>query len=103
VGTIFKYKLDLAAAVRFDFTQQGRRKTNGKCVAPNRRNKRKPKCTRLRGSLTFTGHAGLNTVRFKGWLSRTQKLTPGKYTLLITAITPGVGTTSQTLAFRIVR
>jgi len=35
--------------------------------------------------------------------ARTKKLTPGKYTLVITAITPGVGATSQTLRFSIVR
>ena len=56
-----------------------------------------------RGSLPFAGHPGLNTVRFSGWLSRTKKLTPGKYTLVITAITRGVGATSQTLRFSIVR
>ena len=52
-----------------------------------------PGARRRRGSLTFAGHAGLNTVRFNGWLSRTKKLKPGKYTLAITATTPGVGDT----------
>ena len=83
-GTTFKYTLDTAASVRFDFTKRGTGRVQ-------------------RGSLTFAGHAGLNTVRFKGWLSRTKKLTAGKYTLTITAITPGVGETSQQLRFRIVR
>jgi hypothetical protein len=68
----------------------------------NKHNRRKPKCVLQRGSLTFAGHAGLNTVRFAGWLSRTNKLTPGKYALSITAITPG-GATSQQLRFTIVR
>jgi hypothetical protein len=104
IGTIFKYKLDIAATVRFDFTQPASGRTvNGKCGSLNRRNKRKPKCTLQRGSLPFAGHAGLNTVRFNGWLARTKKLTPGKYTLVITAITPGVGATTQTLRFSIVR
>ena len=66
-------------------------------------NRRKPGCALGRGSLTFAGHAGLNTVRFAGWLSRTRKLTPGKHTLTITAITPGIGATSQQLRFTIVR
>ena len=48
-------------------------------------------------------HAGLNTVRFAGWLSRTKKLTPGSHTLRIAAITPGVGVTAQQLQFRVVR
>jgi hypothetical protein len=57
----------------------------------------------LRGSPTVAGHAGLNTVRFEGWLSHTNKLTPGKYTLTITAITPSVGATSRQLKLAIVR
>jgi hypothetical protein len=104
VGTTFKYRLDRAAPVRFEFIQPARgRKVNNKCVAPNKRNQRKPKCTLRRGSLSFAGHAGLNTVRFKGWLSRTKKLTPGGYTLVIKAITPGVGETTQRLRFTVVR
>ena len=106
VGTTFEYTLDKPAAVRFDFTQPARgRKVNGKCVAQNKRNKRKRRCTRtlIRGSLTFSGHAGRNTVRFFGWLSRHKKLKPGRYTLVITATTPGVGSTSQKLTFTIVK
>ena len=104
MGTTFNYTLDRAATVRFDFTQPGiGRNVGGRCVAPNRRNERRPRCTLTRGSLTFTGHAGLNTVRFKGWLARTKKLAPGKYTLVMTAITPGVGATSQQLRFTIAR
>jgi uncharacterized repeat protein (TIGR01451 family) len=106
VGTTFKFKLDNAAPVRFDFTQPARgRKVNGKCVAQNKRNKLKPGCRRtvIRASLSFAGHAGVNTVRFYGWLSHRRKLKPGKYTLVITATTPGVGSTSQKLRFTIVR
>jgi hypothetical protein len=104
VGTTFTYTLDTAATVRFDFVQPGRgRKAGSRCVSPNRRNKRKPRCTLRRGSLTFAGHAGLNTVRFSGWLSRTKKLAPGRYELRITAITPGVGATAQRLRFTVVR
>ena len=103
-GTTFTYKLDTAATVRFDFTQPAMgRRVRGECVTKDNRNKNKPACTRMRGSLTFDGHTGVNTVRFKGWLSRTTKLTPGGYTLVITATTPGVGTTSQKLKFTIVR
>jgi hypothetical protein len=106
VGTTFRYTLDKAAAVRFDFTQRAPgRKVHGRCVAPNRHNKHKRKCTRTvtRGSLSFAGHAGQNTVTFYGWLRKHKKLKPGKYTLVITATTPGVGSTSQRLKFTIVR
>jgi uncharacterized repeat protein (TIGR01451 family) len=106
VGTTFKFTLDKAAPVRFDFTQAVRgRKLNGRCVAQNRRNRRKPACRRtaIRGSLGFAGHAGVNTVRFYGWLSNRRRLKPGRYTLVITATTTGVGSTSKTLTFTIVR
>jgi hypothetical protein len=104
VGTTFKYTLDRAATVRLDFTQLGAgREVNGQCVPRRRSNRDKPKCALLRGSLTFAGHVGLDKVRFKGWLSDTKKLRPGRYKLIVTAITPGVGATSQTLRFRIVR
>jgi hypothetical protein len=104
VGTTFKYTLDTAATVRFDFSKaRAGRNVDGKCVAVNKHNRRKPRCALQRGALTFAGHAGTNTVRFSGWLSRTKKLAPGRYELTITAITPGVGASSQQLRFTIVR
>ena len=104
IGTTFRYTLDHPATVRLDFTQpDAGRNVKGRCVAPTKRNQRKPKCTRARGTMTFSGHPGVNSVRFKGWLTRTKKLTPGKYTLTVTAITPTVGTTAQKLKFTIVR
>jgi uncharacterized repeat protein (TIGR01451 family) len=104
VGTTFKFTLSAAARVRFDFTQSvPGRKVGGRCVAQNRGNKRKRRCTRtvIRGSLSFLGHAGVNTVRFQGRVSSSKKLKPGKYTLVIT--TPGVGFTAKKLAFTIVK
>ena len=106
VGTDFRFSLDKAAPVRFAFAQRVRgRKVNGKCVAQTKRNKRKPGCNRtvVRGSLQFTGHAGVNSVHFEGRVSKKRKLKPGKYTVLITATTIGAGSTSQRLTFRIVR
>jgi hypothetical protein len=55
-------------------TQTGRNKHNRRCTIPN-----------VRGTLTVTGHAGTNKVRFQGRLSRTKTLKPGRYTLTITA------------------
>jgi hypothetical protein len=104
IGTTFRFTLDKAARMRLAFVQllPGRR-VGGRCVAVTKRNKAKPRCTRavLRGSLNFSGHAGLNTVRFHGRISRTRKLSPGRYRLLISATTPGVGSTSRTLTFTI--
>jgi uncharacterized repeat protein (TIGR01451 family) len=106
VGTTFKFTLDKAVPVRLDFTQRARgRKVKGRCVTQNRQNRRKPACRRtaIRGSLRSAGHAGVNTVRFYGWLSTRRKLRPGRYTLVITATTTGVGSTSEKLTFTIVR
>jgi hypothetical protein len=106
VGTRFTFTLDKPAAIRLDVTQlvHGRR-VKGRCVAQTKRTRRKPTCTRTvtRGHLAFAGHAGVNTTRFYGWLSRRHKLGPGRYTLVITATTPGVGSSSQKLAFTIAR
>jgi hypothetical protein len=106
VGTTSRFKLDKPAAVRFDFGRQARgRRVSGRCVAQKRQNRRKPKCRRTvpRGTLRFAAHAGVNTVRFYGWLSHRRKLRPGKYTLAITASTTGIGSTSERLTFTIVR
>jgi hypothetical protein len=106
VGTTFRFSLNKGAFVRFDFTQPAPgRKLGRACVAPNRHNKRKHRCTRtvVRGSFSFIGHAGVNRVRFQGVISRGTKLKPGRYTLVITAMTPGAGSTSKKLTFTIVR
>jgi hypothetical protein len=106
VGTRFTFTLDKPAAVRLSFTQlvHGRR-LDGRCVAQTKRTRHKPTCTRTvtRGDLTVAGHAGINTTRFYGWLSHRRKLRPGRYTLVITATTPGVGSSSQKLGFTIAR
>jgi hypothetical protein len=104
VGTIFTYKLDHAAPVRFDFTQPGGgRVVNGKCVARTDRNQRNLSCASLAGSLSFAGHVGRNSVSFVAWLTNSRKLAPGRYTLVMTAITAGVGSTSQRLTFTVLR
>ena len=105
IGTTIRFSLDRAASIRLDFTQPGPgRKVKGKCVAQNKRNKGKRKCTRsvTRGTLSLAGHAGQNSVRFFGWV-RGKKLKPGKYTLVITATTPGAGSSSKKLKFTIVK
>jgi hypothetical protein len=61
------------------------------------------------GTLSFTGHSGMNRVVFQGRISRANKLKPGRYTLVITA-TNTAGQTSagqtsapQKLSFTIVK
>jgi hypothetical protein len=105
LGTTFSFTLNEQAKVSFAFTQQVRgRKVNGKCLAQTNKNRRKGACKRTvtRGTLRFTGHAGKNKVSFQGRLSRSQRLKPGSYTLVITA-TNAVGHSSpRRLSFTIV-
>jgi hypothetical protein len=88
VGTTFSFALNEPATVTLSFTQQAAgRKVHRQCLAPGAKNLRKPRCTRtiVAGTLTFTGHPGTNKVRFAGRISDTKKLSPGPYTLRITA------------------
>jgi hypothetical protein len=107
VGTVFSFTLNETASVRFSFLLAASgRKVGKRCVAPNKRNRRKHRCTRLvsAGSLTFTGHAGLNKVFFQGRLSRTKRLRLGSYTLILMATNAaGKNSRPQTLRFTIVR
>ena len=72
------------------------RQINRRCVAPDRSNRTRRRCTRFikAGSLSFTGHAGLNRIKFDGRLSRTQTLTVGSYRLTVDA-TDSAGTRSR--------
>jgi hypothetical protein len=106
VGTIFSFSLNVPASVTFAFTQQlAGRKVNGKCVAQTNKNRRKRVCKRTvtRGTLSFTGHAGTNKVSFQGRISRTKKLTPGTYTLVIIATATGQRSQPKSLSFTIVK
>jgi hypothetical protein len=97
IGDTFDVTLPDPAPVGLVFKQllPGRR-VNGSCVAMTPSNRLKPPCTRTqtRGRLSFSGHAGLNAVRFFGWLSRTKRLKPGNYVVVING--------SATLRFRII-
>jgi CSLREA domain-containing protein len=102
VGTTFTFALDEQARVSFAFTQRvGGRKVKGRCVAQTRKNHRQRACNRTvtRGTLSFTGHSGTNRVSFQGRISRTKKLKPGRYTLIITA-TNAAGQHSRAKALR---
>jgi hypothetical protein len=106
VGTIFSFTLNEQAPVSFAFTQQlTGRKVNGRCVAVSNKDRHKRLCNRtlVRGKLSFTGHAGNDKVFFDGRLSRSGKLKPGSYTLVISATNAaGHTSTSSTLSFTIV-
>lgn len=107
VGTVFSFTLSQTATVRLTFMAPAPgRKVGKRCVAPTKRNRHRRGCTRLvsAGSLTFTGHTGLNKVAFQGRLSPSKKLKPGNFTLLITASNAaGQKSTTHTLRFTIVK
>jgi hypothetical protein len=105
IGTTFSFRLNEQAKVSFAFTQSaGGRKVKGRCVAQTNNNHHKPKCQRTvtAGTLSFTGHAGLNKVSFKGRISTSNKLRPGRYTLVILASASGKSSKRATLKFTIV-
>lgn len=105
VGTSFSFALNTAAKVTFAFTQPAAgRRVHGKCVAQNRRNRRARSCKRTltRGTITVNGHAGTNTLKFQGRISRSKELRPGTYTVVITAVGPSGAAKPQRLTFTIV-
>jgi hypothetical protein len=107
LGTTFSFTLNERANVSFAFTQRlAGHRVRGKCVAATNENRRKPACKRTvtEGTLSFAGHTGTNRVSFQGNISRSRKLGPGNYTLLITA-SSSAGQRSQTrsLSFTIVK
>ncbi len=105
VGTTFSFTLNEQAGARLTFTQRvGGRRVNGKCAAPTGKNGGKPSCKRTvtAGALSFTAHSGKNKVAFQGRISRSKKLKPGSYTLVITATNAGGHSSPKHLSFTIV-
>jgi hypothetical protein len=104
VGTVFSFALNESARVTLTFAQQltGRR-VHGKCLAGS--HPHHPSCKRMviRGHLSFSGHAGKNSVSFDGRVSRTKKLPVGAYTLMITASSSGARSAPASLRFTIVK
>jgi N-acetylneuraminic acid mutarotase len=107
VGTTFSFSLNERASVTLGFSQQaGGRKVRGKCVAQTKANRHKHACKRavVRGTLTFTGHAGSNKVAFQGRISPSTKLPPGTYTVVISATNAlGQRASAKPLTFTIVQ
>jgi streptogramin lyase len=105
IGTTFSFTLNEQASVRFLFTQiaTGRR-VKGRCVAKTKKNHAKPVCRLIvsRGTLSFIGHSGTNKVFFRGRLSGSKKLRPGRYTLVIVASVAGRSSAPVRLRFTIV-
>ena len=82
----------------FGQTRRGRKK-GSRCIVGRHKGKR---CSLLaiRGSLVLAGKAGLNKLKFQGRLSKTRKLSPGSYIVLISA-RDAAGNRSTTRSTRI--
>ena len=106
VGTTFRFTLNEAGTARFAFTQLlPGRNVNDRCAAQTARNRSHTACTRSvpRGSVSFSAAAGPHKLAFQGRLGRTSKLTPGTYTLTITATNAAGQRATKTLSFTIVK
>jgi alpha-tubulin suppressor-like RCC1 family protein len=104
IGTTFSFTLNQQATVSFAFTQLVRgRKIKGRCLAQTHKNRHQPTCTRTVtvGTLSLTAHAGVNKLFFKGRISHSKKLSPGRYTLVIRARAAGKSSTPRKLTFTI--
>jgi hypothetical protein len=104
VGTTFSFKLSETATVKLVFTDSlSGRKVAKRCVAQTKHDAKQRRCSRTvkAGTLTFTGHAGLNKVKFAGRLSERVKLKPGSYTLVISATASRKTSTAHRLKFTI--
>ena len=104
VGDTFTMTLNEAASVSMVFTRHASgRSVGGKCVAETKANKRKKACALAvnAGTLTFSGHAGVNTVVFEGRVSASEKLKPGSYSVGITATSSALVSPTGSLSFKI--
>jgi hypothetical protein len=106
VGTRFSFVLDGPARMSLSFVQKAvGRKVKAACVAPTRANRHKRACERQirAAALLIMGHRGINQLVFQGRVSRSKKLRPGRYTMLITATNVGRQRSApRSLSFRIV-
>jgi hypothetical protein len=104
-GTVFAYRLDLAAWVRIEVQQRlAGRRVGRTCRLPTRALRRRPRCTRVvvRATLRRQSRAGLNRVAFTGRV-RGRALPAGRYRALFTAVNAAGPSAPRALGFRIVR
>jgi Glucodextranase, domain B len=108
IGTTFSWTLNEPAQLRFVFTEQvpGRR-SDGRCVAQDRRNRSHRACSRTItvGTQTLSAGAGRGQWSFRGRMRGGRALAPGTYTVTLVASTPSTGaqSTPTHLRFTIVR
>ena len=106
IGTTFSFESNEQSSVSLVFAQLLPGRTVAKkCVARTHRNAAHRGCQRklAAGTLSMTGHGGMNSVVFQGRISAHRRLAPGHYTLTITA-TNSVGAQAlpASLSFEVV-
>jgi hypothetical protein len=105
-GTTFRFMLSEGARVRIAFERKTTgRKVGGRCVAATPTRRKRPKCTRLVsvGSISATGVAGRNSVKFSGRI-RNRPLPRGSYRASLTATdSAGQRSAVRTVSLRVVR
>jgi hypothetical protein len=88
VGTTFTFGLSEPATVRLAFSQRlNGRRVKGRCVSATKKNRKHPACERLRfqGTLIQPGQLGGNRIAFRGKVSGSNRLVPGRYVVIMTA------------------
>jgi hypothetical protein len=86
-GSRIRFTLSEAASVRVVIARSASgRRVGGRCRAPSKANRKRPKCTRFVnvGSLTLAGKIGANSVKFNGRVGG-HRLAAGKYRATATA------------------
>ncbi len=102
VGTTFSFSLDQQARVTFRFTRRvGGRRVGGMCLATTKKNRRHRRCERTvtAGVFSFAAPEGASRVIFQGRLPHKQRLSPGHYTLIVTASNASGTAAPKSLAF----
>ncbi len=106
LGSTFSFALSEEARVSFSFTERlAGRRVGHRCLAKSRGNAKRGSCKRTvtAGTLSFDGHSGTNKVVFQGRVSRSKKLAPGRYTLVVLATNAeGARSKPASLSFTIV-
>jgi len=105
VGTTFSFQLSAPASLTLSFERSlAGRRAGRRCVRPGRRNRRRARCVRLvpAGTLALTAtRAGVSRIGFQGRLTRTRRLAPGSYVLLLSARNVTGATGPTRIAFTI--
>lgn len=106
VGTTFSLSLNEQASVSLSFMRHvNGRMVGRRCLAKTPKNAGHRVCSRtvITGVLSFAGHSGMNMFSFRGLVSHSRKLLPGRYTVVITATNvAGRRSSPNSLSFTIV-